>query len=85
MITLEKLKIYDKYAGDEDYLARLGSQKELELFKQNSDWFEINNFKQDMHLISQNLTSEKYIESVIGRMKILCDNQTFDIITKSIL
>ncbi|UOK41626.1 MULTISPECIES: hypothetical protein [Flavobacterium] len=84
MITLEKLEIYDKYAGDEDHLARVGSEKELELFRQNLDWYEINNFKQDIYLISQHLVSEKYKETAIKRIKTLCDNQTFDILTQSI-
>ena len=85
MITLEKLKIYEKYAGDDDHFARIGNHKESELFNGNSDWYEINNFKQDIHLITKNLASEKYKQKVIEKLKLICDEQTFNIFAKSIL
>lgn len=84
MITIEKLKVYEKYYGDEDHLARIALENEQELFEKNSDWFEIMNFKQDITIISQNLASEEYRKSSIERMKKLCDNEAFQILTKSI-
>ncbi|MQP23515.1 hypothetical protein GFJ94_00355 [Flavobacterium sp. LMO8] len=85
MITIEKLKVYEKYSGDEDRLARIALKTERELFDKNSDWFEIMNFKQDITIISQNLTSEQYRKSSIERMKKLCDNEAFEMLTKSFL
>ncbi len=85
MITIQKLKVYEKYSGDEDQLARIALETERELFEKNSDWFEIMNFKQDIFIITQNLASDEYRKSSIERMKNLCDNETFEILTKSIL
>lgn len=85
MITIEKLKVYEKYSGDEDRLARIALKTEQELFDKNSDWFEIMNFKQDITIISQNLASEQYRKSSIERMKNLCDSEAFEMLTKSIL
>ena len=85
MITIQKLEVYEKYSGDEDQLARISLETERELFDENSDWFEIMNFKQDIRMISQNLVSDEYRKSSIERMKKLCDNDTFEILTKSIL
>lgn len=85
MITIQKLKVYEKYSGDEDQLARIALETERELFDKNSDWFEIMNFKQDILIIIQNLASDEYRKSSIERMKNLCDNDTFEMLTKSIL
>ncbi len=85
MITLQKLKVYEKYSGDEDHLARMANQSDENLFKNNSDWFEIMNFKQDLLLISQHLASEDYKESSIERMKSLCDKEAFEVLAKPIL
>jgi hypothetical protein len=85
MITIQKLKVYEKYSGDEDQLARIALETERELFDKNSDWFEIMNFKQDIFIITQNLASDQYRKSSIERMKNLCDIDTFEILTKSIL
>lgn len=85
MITIQKLEVYEKYSGDEDQLERISLKTERELFDENSDWFEIMNFKQDIFIITQNLASDEYRKSSIERMKKLCDNDTFEILTKSIL
>ena len=85
MITIQKLKVYEKYSGDEDQLVRIALETERELFDKNSDWFEMMNFKQDILIITQNLASDEYRKSSIERMKNLCDNETFEILTKSIL
>jgi hypothetical protein len=85
MITIQKLKVYEKYSGDEDHLTRMAIETELKLFDKNSDWFEIMNFKQDIIMISQNLPSEEYRKSSIERMKNLCDTEAFEMLTKSIL
>ena len=85
MITIQKLKVYEKYSGDEDHLTRMAIETELKLFDKNSDWFEIMNFKQDIIIISQNLPSEEYRKSSIERMKNLCDTEAFEMLTKSIL
>lgn len=85
MITIQKLKVYEKYSGDEDHFARMAIETEQKLFDKNSDWFEIMNFKQDITMISQNLASEEYRKSSIERMRNLCDNEAFEILTKFIL
>lgn len=85
MITIQKLKVYEKYSGDEDHLTRMAIETELKLFDKNSDWFEIMNFKQDITMISQNLASEEYKKSSIERMKNLCDTEAFEMLTKSTL
>ena len=85
MITIQKLKVYEKYSGDEDQLARISLETERELFDKNSNWFEIMNIKQDITMISQNLASEEYRKSSIERMKNLCDTEAFEMLTKSIL
>jgi len=83
MITIQKLKIYAAYSGDEDHLARVGKKLEKELFENNSDWFDIMNLYQDILLISKSLTSEHYKNAALEKMKNICDDESYKfLITK---
>ena len=50
MLTIEKIKIYNKFGGDIDGLARVGKSTKKNLISDN-DWSLINEFEQDVKLI----------------------------------
>ena len=73
MITLEKIKIYAKYGGDSDHLARLNNQKDIQLI--NDDWSLIDGFITDIFLVERNLTSEEFEEKLKARLLQQSDNE----------
>lgn len=75
MITLEKIKVYSKYGGDSDYLARVNNQQDMLLISDN-DWMHIDGFITDIGLVEKNLTSRKFTEELTTRLKQLTDNET---------
>ena len=83
MITIEKLNIYNRYGGDVDCLQRGGNDHEKQLFA-NRDWSLINNFLQDIELISKKLTSEEYTKRTLEALEENCDKQSFKELTKKL-
>ncbi len=76
MITKQKIQIFERYEGDLDGFARMGSGNEKELFE-NDDWFLIDSFLQDIELINKGLSSIDYITQRIAEMKASCDEESF--------
>jgi hypothetical protein len=76
MITKQKIQIFERCKGDRDEFARMGSDKEKELFE-NHDWFLIDSFLQDIELINKGLSSVDYITQRIAEMKASCDEESF--------
>ena len=74
IITLKHLDIYQTFKGDGDMLIRLGSEPEKQLLKYDI-WKLIEGFIQDINLISDNLVSQDYRDTVNERLKMNCDNQ----------
>jgi len=59
MITENKIKIYAKYGGDEDYFSRSGTAEEKQAIVGN-EWYEIQNIIQDLNLIKNKVASDEY-------------------------
>lgn len=83
MITTEKIKIFNSYGGDSGGLARVGCNSEKKLFDHNN-WSVISNFYQDIELINNRLATQNNIEKTIAKLKVNCDNESFDLFTSSI-
>jgi hypothetical protein len=74
MITIEKLKIYKHFQGDIDGWARIGTKEQKSIIKKR-DWFLIEGFIQDIHLIKKDLASEIFMKSIYENLKESCDNE----------
>ena len=83
MVTTEKLKVFEKYGGDIDGLARIGSEHEKQLFDSN-EWATIDILYQDIELITKRLVSHTYIEQTLKRLKENCDKSSFDFLIKKL-
>lgn len=77
MLTIEKIKIYNKFGGDIDGLSRGGKISEQNLFSDN-DWSLIDEFEQDVKLISDRLVSKEYREKSLIKLNENCDLETKD-------
>lgn len=73
MITKEKLRIFKKYNSDIDAWARVANRKELKVISDN-DWYQIDEFIQNLGLISKNSVSESFKLSVFEKLEQACDN-----------
>ncbi len=82
MLNIEKIKIYNKFGGDIDGLAR-GKKSEQDLIDDN-DWSLIDEFEQDTKLISDRLVSKEYQESSFRKLIKKCDTETFEYFTSKI-
>ena len=59
MITLEKLKIFEKYRGDGDGFVRVGKKHEKNII-QDDDWHEIDVLARKIHLVNSELASKEF-------------------------
>ncbi len=84
MITEQKIKIYRKYQGDIDGIARGGRKSEKDLFEED-DWYLIDNVLQDIEMINKGLCSADYkkkkIENTVQKN---FDNKAIDLLKKMI-
>jgi hypothetical protein len=80
MITIEKIKIYNKFGGDIDGFSRGGKTSEENLFDDN-DWSLIDEFEQDVKLISERLASKEYGEKALKKISEKCDIKTVEYFT----
>jgi hypothetical protein len=83
MITIDKLKVYRKYSGDEDGLARIGRDNEKNLFA-NNDWGLITDYEQNIELIGKRLTSDEFKNKTIQELRNNSDSYSFIELTKPI-
>jgi hypothetical protein len=84
MITEEKLKIFNRFNGDEDEFSRMGSDFEKKLFCKN-EWMIIDRLYQDIELINKSLTSKLFEEETIIKLKENCDTETFQFLNRKII
>lgn len=68
MITSEKLNIYDKYSGDLDAFARVGTEKEKSIFN-DDEWAFIDDLIQDIILLEKKLLSKEMEYKVKEKIK----------------
>lgn len=64
LITKEHLRIFDLYESNSDSLARVGTKKEKELFKNNNLFEKINELIHNQYLIKNKLASKKFSEEL---------------------
>jgi len=85
MITLEKLRIYKKYDGNDDFYSR--SPKDQELFNNDNhnDWHDLMLFVQDHKLIKEGLASESYKNNALIKMKNRFEEVAFKEFTKDLI
>jgi hypothetical protein len=84
MITREKLKIFDSYAGDIDGLARCGNDFEKQLFEDN-EWSIIDNLYQDIELINKKLVAKSYLDKTLITLKENCNQESYSILIAKII
>lgn len=78
MITIEKIKIYQRYQGDIDSWARSGSKKEKAIMVDN-DWYVIDGLIQDMQMIKNGLASLEFKNKFNERLKKEIDEQAVNL------
>ena len=64
LITKEHLRIFDQYESNSDSLARVGTKKQKELFKNNNLFEKINELIHNQYLIKNKLASKKFSEEL---------------------
>ncbi|WP_020483202.1 hypothetical protein [Methylomonas sp. MK1] len=67
MISLEKVAIYRKFAGDIDGWARMASASEKAILT-GDDWRQIDSIAQDFGLVQAGLASTRYAENLHKRI-----------------
>jgi hypothetical protein len=83
MITFDQLKIYRKYGGLEDGLARAGRTLEKQLFNIN-DWGIIADCEQNVELIAKGLTYIEFRNRTVRELRNNFEINAYAEITKSI-
>lgn len=83
MITKEKIKIFDRYAGDYVCFARSGNDQEKKVLS-DSEWSLIDNFYHDIEFINKKLTAQTYTEQTIVKLKENCDGESLELFTDRI-
>jgi hypothetical protein len=73
MITIDKIKVYNRFNGDVDGWARIGTKEEKSVIN-DVDWFQIEEFIQEIQLIKKRLASNIFMNSINERLKKHCDS-----------
>jgi hypothetical protein len=73
MITVEKLKVYEKYSGEGDALLRCGTSLEKALLTYK-DLRLIDELLQSIRLIDKNVTSSSFIEGANKKFQDVCES-----------
>jgi len=84
VITTEKLKIFEKYKGDNDAFARVGRETEKTILT-DSEWQLIDSFNQNIVLINKGLSSSDFNSKTITQIKNSTDKNAFDTLSKKIV
>lgn len=86
IITIDKLKLYTAYCGDIDGFSRTNSNKNKQVFGNDSDnaWATISSKLQDIELISKRLASQDYVDKTLKELKATCDTESFVALTSKI-
>jgi len=82
MITLEKLKIYEKYM-DIDFFARSGTQEEKALLS-DSEWMQIEHIIDSLFLIKNKSVSEDFEAKIYAEIDEKIEPETFDKLEKMV-
>lgn len=83
MITVEKIKIFNRYGGDIDGLARNSRSNDHNLITDN-EWTLIDNFFQDIELINKRLAAQTYVEGTFVKLRDKCDRDSYELFVSKI-
>ncbi len=83
MITIKKVEIYQRFNGDVDGWARVGSKEEKSIMD-DEDWFLIDGFIQDIKLVKKGLASDTFMDVINERLNAKCDNEETILAIKSL-
>src|SRR5688572_8719950 len=83
MITLKKLKVFNKYNGDEDSFARLG-QRDKELIT-DGEWSFLSNTMQSLDMVRKKVTSTEFAKKTLQELRNVCDPEVYQVLTKGII
>lgn len=83
VITIEKLKIYNRYLGDVDAYARSARGSEKAVFGDDADkaWGIMMRMHADMEMIGNGLASEGFTRKTLEELKEVCDEESFVMLT----
>lgn len=68
MITLKKVKIFQKFNGDIDHFARIGKTQDKGEISDN-DWALIDSLLQDLELVDKGLAADTFVKRLDERIK----------------
>ena len=74
MITIKKIKIFQKYNGDIDHFARIGSHKDKQEIT-DKDWYLLNSLLQDIEIVEKGLSSDDFKKRLEIQLKENFDNE----------
>lgn len=83
-ITRAQLEIYEKYAGDIDWVYRLNDEKATKLFDNNDSWRTIQLIIEDILLIDKKLVSEEYKNRALTEIENRIDKVELTFSTRSL-
>lgn len=83
MITLEKIKIFNGYGGNIDEFARNSRNNGYSIIE-DKEWALIDNFFQDIELITKGLSPQIYTDQALKKMAENCDSSSFNFLTQKI-
>jgi hypothetical protein len=85
-ITIERLKIYQRYKGDGDAITRVGKRNDKESFGADIGglWTIIASKIQDVELIKTGLVSKGLKSQIINDLKEVCDKDSFEELTRGL-
>lgn len=79
MITREKIKIYDKYAGELEGLELIGTAAENKAIDKK-EWMLLDNLLHDIELINKQLTSESYTNKIYLEIEKIVEKDAVDLL-----
>lgn len=87
VITMEKLKIYERYNGDEDGYARAGKGSEKAVFGDDEEniWGRIRSAYANLDMIGRGLAADGFTKEVLMALKAGCDAESFEKMTSKLI
>lgn len=78
-ITINKLRIFQRYNGDEDMFLRTGKENEKQLFCHN-EWHLIDNCLQSIAMIKIGLVTEQFAVATLRNLAEITDQSSFEML-----
>ncbi len=74
MITIKEIEIFQKFNGDIDHFARVGSSKDKREIT-DKDWYLLNSLLQDIEIVKKGLSSDDFKKKLEIQLKENFDNE----------